>query len=91
MESKEKLIVLENPYLRHLAILDHLRECLILDKEIKRQKNKEIEGKSQTLKNLEFHFENELTDLYILLKSECKEEVVERRLEKFRENALKDV
>ena len=89
-KEKQELITLNNPYVRHLAILDHLRECQIIADTIKKQKNKEIEGKSQTLKNLEFHYENELADLFILLSYECKKETIERRIEKFKEKAKKD-
>lgn len=88
---EEKLIVLNDPYFRKLAILDHLRECLIIDEEIKEQKNKILDKGNPTLKNLEYHFENELTDLYILLKHEVTEENIEERMEKFVKNASKIV
>lgn len=89
-KEKQELITLNNSYVRHLAILDHLKECQIIADAIKEQKNKEIEDKSQTLKNLEFHYGNELADLFILLSYECKKETIERRIEKFKENAKKD-
>lgn len=87
-------LVLENSYVRGLAIYDHLQECVIIADEIKRLKNhksvdpKEMNlGLSEEIFNLQEHYENELTDLFILLQKEVDIDRFIARLNKFKEKA----
>ena len=83
-----KNIVLNNDYVRSLAIYDHLNECLILANRIKEQKNSIRTGDvSNTLVCLKEHFRNELADLYILLDFELDSLIVDERIDKFIEKA----
>lgn len=76
-----------NRYTTELAIFDHLNECLIINQEIKREKNRHYreDGEVAALKRLKYHYNCELTDLYILLDKYVDKELVKQRLEKFKE------
>lgn len=86
-----KNIVLDNDYVRSLAIYDHLNECLILANRIKEQKNSIRAGDvSNTLECLQEHYRNELADLYILLDFELGFQIIDERTDKFIEKAKED-
>lgn len=86
-----KNIVLDNDYVRSLAIYDHLNECLILANRIKEQKNSIRTGDvSNTLVCLKEHIRNELADLYILLDFELDSQIIDERIDKFIEKAKED-
>ena len=78
-------------YFLDLAIFDHIHECQIIADEIKRFKNKTLEHDTLQESHLNFHLENELADLYILLrkKFENKKDVVEAREDRFIEKGGK--
>ena len=89
--------MLDDKYIRELAIYDHLNECLILANEIKRIKNykpvaegEENRALEEKLYNLTEHYKNELMDLFILLESGIEFERYLARVEKFWEKAKKD-
>lgn len=86
-----KNIVLNNDYVRSLAIYDHLNECLILANRIKEQKNSIRTGDvSNTLECLKEHYRNELADLYVLLDFELGFQIIDERIDKFIEKAKED-
>lgn len=77
--------IFDDTYMMKLTILDHLKECNIIDEEIKAKKNSLAQDESsQTLNNLEYHFERELADLCILLVQYLDDDLIEERMEKFR-------
>lgn len=89
--------VLEDKYIRELAIYDHLNECLILANEIKRIKNykpvaegEENKALEEKLYNLTEHYKNELMDLSILLERGIEFERYLARVEKFLGKTKKD-
>ena len=89
--------VLDDKYIRELAIYDHLNECLILANEIKRIKNykpvaegEENKALEEKLYNLTEHYKNELMDLFIILQSDVEISRFMSRIEKFQEKAKKD-
>lgn len=89
--------VLDDEYVRELALYDHLNECLILANEIKRIKNykpvaegEENKALEEKLYNLTEHYKNELMDLFIILQSGVEISRFLSRIEKFQERAKED-
>lgn len=76
----------ENPYVRHLAIADHIRELSVIDDELRREKNRRglySDGAAA----IETHFRNELADLVLIALKDLSPELLEQRRRKFIEKA----
>lgn len=75
--------IMENPYVRHLAIADHIRELSIIDAELRREKNHE--NNSEDIAAIERHFQNELADLVLIALKDLPPELLEERQARFLE------
>lgn len=73
--------IIENPYIRHLAIVDHIRELNIIDAELRREKNHE--NKPEDISAIERHFRNELADLVLIALKDLSPELLEERQARF--------
>lgn len=65
-------------YVLRLLINDHLRECLLIDDEIKITKNSTTSF-SMKVMDLEYNYETQLADLYLLLEGYLDTDIIERR------------
>lgn len=75
--------IMENPYVRHLAIADHIRELSIIDAELRREKNHE--NNPEDIAAIERHFQNELADLVLIAIKDLPPELLEARQARFLE------
>ena len=75
--------IMENPYIRHLAIADHIRELNIIDAELRREKNHGNNPEDITV--IERHFQNELADLVLIALKDLPPELLEKRQARFLE------
>ena len=73
--------IMEHPYIRHLAIADHIRELNIIDAELRREKNHE--NNPEDITAIERHFQNELADLVLIALKDLPPEILEERQVRF--------
>ena len=76
-------LIMEHPYVRHLAIADHIRELGIIDAELRREKNHG--NNSEDITVIERHFQNELADLVLIALKDLPLELLEERQARFLE------
>ena len=75
--------IMENPYVRHLAIADHIRELNIIDANLRREKNHG--NNPEDIATIEHHFRNELADLVLIALKDLPPELLEERQARFLE------
>ena len=75
--------IMEHPYVRHLAIADHVRELNIIDAELRREKNHG--NNPEDIAAIERHFQNELADLVLIALKDLPPELLEERQARFLE------
>ena len=79
----------ENDYARHLAIVDHIHELVIIDDELRRTKNRR-NAEPADISVIEDHFQKELADLVLVALKDLPAGLLEERRQKFVDKAKAD-
>lgn len=67
-----------------LMIRDHIRVCSLISDEMEVARNSTFDF-SMKVRDLEYNYDNELADLYLLLEEYLDVDTIERRRQEFRE------